>query len=329
MYRRIPAPDFSGNEQRTRIVVLITAVMMVVELVVGYWTNSMALTADGWHMATHAGALGLTLVGYWYARSRGGDARFNFGTGKVFSLTAFASAIILGIVAIDILVESGTRLLMPLEIDFNEALPVAVLGLLINVVCALILQGGDGNHHGHSHGHSHGHGHARDENLRAAYLHVLADALTSLCAIVALLAGRHLGWTFLDPLMGVVGGLVITRWAWGLCRDSSQQLLDMVPDLEQSAALRAELEAEDVEVTDLYLWLIGPGQLACAATVIDRQGRDHAALRARLQARLPEQPSTGLVLVLIEVVAAASVVSESEERHSHGHDHGHGHGHHH
>ena len=213
MYRRIPAPDFSGNEQRTRIVVLITAVMMVVELVVGYWTNSMALTADGWHMATHAGALGLALVGYWYARSRDGDARFNFGTGKVFSLTAFASAIVLGIVAIDILVESGTRLLMPLEIDFNEALPVAVLGLLINVVCALILQGGDGNHHGHSHGHSHGHGHARDENLRAAYLHVLADALTSLCAIVALLAGRHLGWTFLDPLMGVVGGLVITRWA--------------------------------------------------------------------------------------------------------------------
>jgi cation diffusion facilitator family transporter len=325
MSRSIPTPDFSGNEQRTRLVVVITAVMMVIELVVGMFTNSMALTADGWHMATHAGALGLTLVGYWYARSRDGDARFNFGTGKVFSLTAFASAIVLGIVALEMMVESGSRMWTPLDIDFSQALPVAVIGLLVNLVCAVILQGGEGNHsHGHSHGHDHG---GRDENLRAAYLHVLADALTSLLAIFALVAGRQFGWAILDPLMGVVGGLVITRWAWGLSRDASRQLLDMVPDADRVSALRAEVAAEDVEVDDLLLWAVGPGQLACAVTVVDRQGRDPHELRQRIAARLPEQEHVGLVVVLVEVVAGSERVSQDAVRHDAHHDHHHGHDH--
>ncbi|MFT5681549.1 MAG: cation diffusion facilitator family transporter [Myxococcota bacterium] len=326
MARTVPTPDLSGNEQRTRLVVVITAVMMVVELIVGTYTNSMALTADGWHMATHAGALGLTLVGYWYARSRDGDPRFNFGTGKVFSLTAFASAMVLGIVALEMIVESGMRLMTPLEIDFTQALPVAIIGLLVNLVCAVILQGGEGSQgHGHSHGHSHGGG--QDENLRAAYLHVLADALTSVLAIFALIAGRQLGWAFLDPLMGVVGGLVITRWAWGLSRDASRQLLDMVPDVDHAAALRAEVEAEDVEVSDLFLWTVGPGQLAAAVTVVDRQERDPIALRQRITDRLPEQDQIGLVLVLIEITRGSAMVSEDEVRHDAHHDHGHGHHH--
>ena len=325
MSRTIPTPDFSGNEQRTRLVVVITAVMMVIELVVGMFTNSMALTADGWHMATHAGALGLTLLGYWYARSRADDARFNFGTGKVFSLTAFASAIVLGIVALEMVVESGARMLTPLEIDFSQALPVAVIGLLVNLVCAVILQGGEG---GHSHSHSHGHDHGgRDENLRAAYLHVLADALTSLLAIFALVAGRQFGWAILDPLMGVVGGLVITRWAWGLSRDASRQLLDMVPDADRVAALRAEVAAEDVEIDDLLLWAVGPGQLACAVTVVDRQDRDPHALRQRIAARLPEQEHVGLVVVIVEVVAGSDRVSQGAVRHDAHHDHHHGHDH--
>jgi len=278
--------DFLGashdeNARRTLWVVALTAVMMVGEIAAGYWTGSMALLADGFHMATHAGALGIAALAYRYAKKHRHDPRFSFGTGKVGDLTGFASALILGIFAIGIAVESTLRLIDPVRVDFASATLVAVLGLAVNIVSALLLMGGHHDHHNHDHGQDldrHHHGH--DNNLRSAYFHVLADALTSLLAIAALLAGRYLGLGWMDPAMGIVGAIVIARWSWGLMRDTTAILLD-TNDERAAATIRAQVEAAGAVVTDLHVWRVGP---EARAAIVEVAGDPScAALRDRLK----------------------------------------------
>lgn len=275
------------NTRRTVWVVILTAVMMVGEIIAGTLTGSMALLADGFHMATHAGALGVAAIAYVYARRHASDARFSFGTGKVGDLAGFASALVLGLVAVGIAVESFARLLEPVDVAFGEAIAVAVLGLGVNIVSALLLSGGHGHHH-HGHGghhheeaHAHGHHHEADNNLRSAYFHVLADALTSVLAIAALMAGRYLGWAWCDPLMGIVGGIVIGRWSWTLMRDTAAVLLDAT-DAHVAEEVREAVEGPgDAVIQDLHVWRIGP-QARAAIVSVRGTGLDPATIRARL-----------------------------------------------
>lgn len=261
-----------SHEKRTRYVVALTAAMMVVEIAAGLWTGSMALLADGIHMATHAGALGVAAFAYSFARRHADNPRFTFGTGKVGDLAGFASALVLAIFAIGIAVESGQRLYSPLSIAYNEAIWIAVLGLLVNLASAWLL--GADHHHGHDHGHGHhhhdhAHDHAHaDNNMRSAYFHVLADALTSVLAIAALLAGRYLGWVWMDAAMGLVGALVIGRWSWTLLRDTAAVLVDAEADNDRYVEVRDALEDGDATVGDLHIWRIGPGKYAVIASLI-------------------------------------------------------------
>ena len=266
-----------ANARRTLWVVLITAIMMVGEILAGYVTGSMALLADGFHMATHAGALGIAAIAYAYARRHSDNPRYSFGTGKVGDLAGFASALVLGLVAMGIAIESAIRLANPAHVDFGEATIVAAIGLFVNLLSALLLSGG----HNHQHGHDDHHHGGADNNLRAAYIHVLADALTSVLAIVALLAGRYLGWVWLDPVMGVVGAVVIARWAWSLLRDTAAVLLDTAdPDLVSE--IRACVEGPgDARVADLHVWQIGPD--AHAAIVDVAGGVSQHTIRERLR----------------------------------------------
>lgn len=247
-----------AGERRTRWVVAITAVMMLGELIVGRLTGSVALTADGWHMGTHVGALGLTLVAYWYARTRAGHDAFSFGTGKVYALAGYTSGVLLAIVAIWMAKEGIEHLIVHPEVDYRDALPVAAVGLVVNIVSAYLLSRGHHYEHGHHHGHGHGNGHDHREhagaapkpgtldfNLRAAYIHIIADALTSLLAIGALSLGWWVNLWFLDPLMGLVGGAVITWWAISLCRQASRQLLDVVSSPRHEQIVRQRFEAID------------------------------------------------------------------------------------
>jgi cation diffusion facilitator family transporter len=293
--------DHERNERRTWFVIALTATMMVVEIIAGTIYGSMALVADGWHMSTHAAAMLISALAYFYARRHARDPRFTFGTGKLGDLAGFASAIILALIALLIGWESLLRLANPIPIDFGQAIAVAVIGLVVNLASAWLLRD-DHHHHGHHHHHSHGqhdhghhghhhdhgphdehhhHGHqaaGRDNNLRAAYLHVLADALTSVLAIIALLAGRSYGWIWLDPLMGIVGALVIARWSWGLIRDAGIILLDVVPEGEAlPQEIREALEREADRITDLHVWQVGPGH--------------HAAIIS-LASPTPKAPST-------------------------------------
>lgn len=222
--------DHARNERRTWIVIIITAAMMVAEIVAGRLYGSMALTADGWHMSTHAAAMLIAALAYHYARKHARNPRFSFGTGKLGELAGFASAVILALIAILISWESFARLRSPVGIDFREAILVAVVGLVVNLGCAWLLRGSHG--HGHDHGHSHDHGAGRDGNLRAAYIHVVADALTSVLAIVGLVVGSLYGWLWLDPVIGIIGALVIARWSWGLIRNTGGVLLDYLPESE-------------------------------------------------------------------------------------------------
>jgi cation diffusion facilitator family transporter len=270
------------GERRTRAVVLLTFAMMIAELVVGTMTGSMALVADGWHMATHAGALGLAVFAYWYARTRARSAEYTFGTGKVYALAGYTSGILLGVVSLWMFVESALRLYEHPVVHFGDALPVAVLGLLVNLASMLLL--GTEHHHGpghdHEHDHDHDHEHAKDHNIRAAYVHVLADAVTSILAIGALIAGRWLGWWFLDPAMGIVGGLLIAKWSLGLCRDASRQLLDAVFSRELARRISDRLETiDDVKVADLHLWEIAPGRQGCIVSLVTGEPRDTAFYR--------------------------------------------------
>jgi cation diffusion facilitator family transporter len=258
--------DFLGqgherNERRTRLVVLLSALMMVAEITVGTISGSMALVADGWHMATHTLALGVSAGAYWLARRWARDPRYSFGTGKLGSLAGFASALALGAVAVGIAVESISRFFEPRTVDYREAIVVAVIGLIVNLVSAALLH--EGGHHHHDHEHAHGHHHAHDHNLRSAYLHVLADALTSVLAIAALAAGMFAGWTWLDPAVGIVGAVVIVQWSLKLLHDTAGVLLDRVPDaaLEQSIRARVE-QGGNARITDFHLWEVGPGRYA-------------------------------------------------------------------
>jgi cation diffusion facilitator family transporter len=278
------------HERRTWLVVGLTAAMMVAEIIAGTIFGSMALVADGWHMSTHAAALAIAALAYRFARRHAHDPRFSFGTGKVGELAAFSSAIILALIAMLIGYESLVRLMAPVPIQFDEATVVAVIGLAVNLASAWLLAG-DHHHHGHrhhDHGHHHGHGHEHlrnheghhhhdhahrdhhggDTNIRAAYLHVLADALTSVLAIVALLAGRFYGWSWLDPVMGVVGALVIARWSWGLIRVAGATLLDAVPDQTLVRSVRERIEVGEDRVTDLHLWRLGPGHAGLIVSVV-------------------------------------------------------------
>ena len=253
------------GERRTRWVVAITLVMMIIEIVAGMVFGSMALLADGWHMATHAAALGVTVFAYAYARKHATDPRYSFGTGKVGALGGFASAISLALVALAVTSESVSRLLSPVEIHFGEAIGVATVGLIVNVVCALLLRE-DHDHHHHGGGHHH---HHHDHNLRGAYLHVMADALTSVLAILALVLGSQFGWIWMDPAMGVVGALIIARWSWSLLRSTSAVLLDAETSMERRAQVREAIESDaDNRVVDLHLWRVGPNHLAAVVSVV-------------------------------------------------------------
>jgi len=250
------------GERRVYLVLGLTIITMIVEIVAGLFFNSMALTADGWHMGTHAAAFGITLFAYRYARKHANDPRFSFGTGKVSVLGGFASAIALGVVALLMAAESAHRLIEPRDIHFNEAIIVAVVGLLVNLVCALLLKEDHHHHHGQDHEHHH------DHNLRAAYFHVLADALTSVTAIVALVLGRLFGWVILDPVIGIVGSLIIARWALGLLKETSSVLLDGSVDVSAQDAIRAAIDIHSTcQITDLHVWAVAPGKLAVILAV--------------------------------------------------------------
>lgn len=250
--------DHDRNARRTWAVIIITTMMMVVEIAAGTFYGSMALVADGWHMSTHAAALLIAALSYTYARKNAENPRFSFGTGKIGDLAGFASAVILGIVAILIGWESFLRLTNPVAINFPQATVVAVIGLIVNLGCAVLLHDG----HAHSHEHSHGHHHhaATDNNLRAAYMHVMADALTSVFAIAALLAGRMYGWLWLDPMIGILGALVIARWSWGLLKEAGAVLVDYVSkDEDLPAEIVEAIERDGDKITDLHVWQLGPG----------------------------------------------------------------------
>jgi cation diffusion facilitator family transporter len=263
-------PAATQGETRTRAVVALTAVMMVLELVVGWWTHSLALLADGWHMGTHVGALGISALAYWYARTRAGQTEFAFGTGKVYALAGYTSAGLLIAVALGVIIESVGRFMAPQTVMFAEAFPVAVLGLGVNLLSAWLLDVPHGHDHDHDHDHAHGghDGHHHDHNLRAAYLHVVADALTSVMAIGALLAGRYLGWGWIDPVVAVVGALVILKWGVGLIRETGRQLIDLDPSKKHREQVKAALEGvAGTRVMDLHLWRVGPRQLVCMVSV--------------------------------------------------------------
>jgi cation diffusion facilitator family transporter len=290
------------GERRTRWVVAITVTMMLVEIVAGMAFGSMALLADGWHMGTHAAALSVAVFAYVYARRHAGDPRYSFGTGKVGALGGFASAIGLAVVALLVLVESARRLAGPVAIRFDEAIGVATVGLAVNLVCAWLLREHDHAtaHEEHRHGADHGHDPHRDHNLRAAYLHVLADALTSVFAIVALLTGKVLGWTWMDPIMGIVGALVIARWSVGLLRDTSAVLLDAEVAGARRDAIRSAIETGcDDRVSDLHVWRVGPRHLAAIVSVVASAPMPPSAYKDRLHA-FPD-----LAHVTVEVHACA------------------------
>jgi cation diffusion facilitator family transporter len=269
--------DFNSTnnegEKRTLWVLILTAITMVAEIVAGAWYGSMALLADGWHMGTHVAAFLITLFAYRYARRHASNPEFSFGTGKVNVLGGFASAVALAVVALVMAVESVVRLFEPQTIQFTQAIWVAVLGLAINLISALLL--GHDHHHGHDHDHDHDHDHHHDMNLYAAYMHVLADALTSVLAIAALLAGKYLGLNWLDPLMGIVGAVIIARWAVGLVRESAPVLLDASLAEEKRSAIRQTLEQDaDNIVTDIHIWRVSGNHYAAMISLMTHAPRD-------------------------------------------------------
>lgn len=297
---RLAMADQGRNAARVKIVLILTLVMMVAEIVAGSIYGSMALLADGWHMSTHAAVLGVAVFAYSYAKRHEANAAYTFGTGKIGDLAAFTSAILLGVVAVLMAIESFERLANPVAIAFNEAIIVAGVGLVVNLVSAWLLKDDHSHHHSHDHGdghahdhedhdhkddghHEESHAHHRDHNREAAYAHVLADALTSVFAIVALTAGLFWGLNWMDPAMGVVGALIIAKWSVTLMKDSGRVLLDATPTGATATAVRRAIESDgDARVTDLHIWRIAPGQLAAVLTVAARMPQSAAHYRARL-----------------------------------------------
>jgi cation diffusion facilitator family transporter len=326
------APDHEASEKKTWAVIVLCGVMMAAEIVGGLLFGSIALIADGLHMSTHAGALLLAALAYSYARKHASDTRFCFGTGKLGDLAGFTSAIVLAMIAILIGYESVARLFQPVPIHFAEAIPIACLGLAVNIVSAWLLSSGGHHHHGHGHGnghdherededdhehhphdhtrenehgheghpHDHDHDHAiaaanepddhqhghpgahRDNNMRAAVIHVAADAAVSILVIVGLLLARAFGWLWMDPLAGIVGACVIASWSYGLIRDTGAILLDMNPDPRLADQLRQAIEVDGDRLDDLHLWRVGPGHLAAIVSVVTRDPHDPSYYRDRL-----------------------------------------------
>jgi cation diffusion facilitator family transporter len=278
--------DSSAAERRTRIVIAITATMMVVEIAAGVAFNSMALLADGWHMSTHVAAFFITALAYHFSRRHAADMRYSFGTGKMGVLGGFASAVVLSVIALLMAGESVHRFLVPLPIHFPQAIGVAVVGLAVNLVCALLLKEDPPHAHRHS---AHAHGpagdHHHDLNLRAAYVHVLADALTSVTALVALTAGMLLGWSWLDAVMGMVGGVVVSVWAFGLIRDTSGILLDRTPESSDLPnEIRRAVESDgDSRITDLHVWQVGAGRFAAIISLVAEHPRPFEDYRQSLR----------------------------------------------
>lgn len=284
--------DNPAAERGTRIVMWITAVTMILEIAAGWWFNSMALLADGWHMSSHALAIGLSAFAYAAARRYAHDPRFAFGTWKIEVLAGFTSAVLLIAIAAMMVAGSIERLLSPQTIHYQEAMLVGAIGLAVNIVCALILGGAHHHHghghdhdhhhhdhgHGHGHDHGHGHGHHADLNLRAAYVHVITDAATSVLAIIALAGGWLYGWAWLDPAMGVVGAILVAAWAKNLIRETGKVLLDREMDhpvvQEIREAVEASRDGERIRITDLHVWRVGRQHYSCALSVVT----DNAAL---------------------------------------------------
>ena len=263
------------NERKTWMVVALASAMMVGEITGGLLFGSVALVADGLHMSTHAGALLIAALAYLFARRYAGDPRFAFGTGKFGDLAGFTSAIVLAMIALLIGYEAVARLLHPAPIAFAEALPIAALGLLVNLVSAFLLHADD-DHADEDEAHHH------DLNLRAAYIHVLADAVTSLLAILALSLGWAFGWLWTDPVAGLAGALVIANWSWGLVRQAGAVLLDAMPDRALAGRIRRALETAGDKVTDLHLWRIGPGHCGAIIALVSHRPQPPAAYKARL-----------------------------------------------
>jgi cation diffusion facilitator family transporter len=274
------------NERRTWAVITLCSFMMVAEIVGGFLFGSIALVADGLHMSTHASALLLAALAYRFARRHAEDDRFSFGTGKFGDLAGFTSAIVLAMIALLIGYEAATRFIWPVPISFNEAIPIAALGLAVNVVSVLLLSGGHEHFHGHDNEDEHDHDHTdesahhhphqaahRDNNLRAAVVHVLADAAVSILVIVGLTLGRLFGWVWMDPAAGLLGAIVIATWAYTLIRDTGAILLDMTPDRGMAERMRAVIETDGDRLTDLHLWRLGPGHLGVIVSVATRQER--------------------------------------------------------
>ncbi|MBL7031550.1 MAG: CDF family Co(II)/Ni(II) efflux transporter DmeF [Nitrospira sp.] len=255
------------GEKRTKQVLVLTVITMVVEIIAGFAFGSMALLADGWHMGTHSIAFAITIFAYHYSRKHARDDQFTFGTGKVSVLGGFASAIALAGVAIVMAIESIGRFINPSVIQFNEAIVVAAAGLTINIICAVLLSG----HHGHTDSGEHHH----DHNIRGAYFHVLADALTSILAIIALLFGKYYGWNWLDPSMGIVGAVLITRWSYGLIRDTSSILLDKSITVEKTKDIKDAIESDsDNMVADIHVWKVGPADYAAMISLVTHYPKD-------------------------------------------------------
>jgi len=274
-----------AGEARTLFVVLLTASMMVIEIVAGLVYGSMALLADGLHMASHAVALGIAAFAYVVSRRSANDRQYSFGVGKINSLAGFASAVLLMGFALVMVTESTDRLLHPLAIAFDQALIVAVVGLIVNGVSAWILMATP-HDHDHDHGHGHNH-HHHDHNLRGAYLHVLADALTSILAIAALLAGKYFGASWLDPAMGFVGAVLVAKWSFGLIRDSSRVLLDKAADPQMLEELRQSIEGNSSDrIADLHMWSIGHGIYAAELAIVSDRPATPDHYKSRIPARL-------------------------------------------
>jgi cation diffusion facilitator family transporter len=284
--------DHERAERRTWAVIVLCSVMMIAEIAGGMMFGSLALVADGLHMSTHAGALLLAALAYTCARRYADDRRFTFGTGKFGDLAGYSSAIVLAMIAILIGYEAISRLIDPVAIRFHEAIPIAVLGLVVNVVSAWLLSGGHHHDHGHAHGHSHDHedeehdhshgAHHRDNNMRAAVVHVIADAAVSVLVIAGLLLAWKFGWLWMDPLAGFIGALVIANWSIGLLRDTGSILLDRTPDPRIAEKVRKVIESDGDTVTDLHLWRLGPGHLSVIVSVATTQARDATHYRQRL-----------------------------------------------
>lgn len=296
-------------ERSTRLVVAVTSVMMVIEILAGWWFGSMALLADGWHMSSHALAVGLSALAYVASRRYARDHRFTWGAWKIEVLAAYTSGLFLVAIALFMTVESAERLLAPEPISFDEAIAVALLGLLVNIGCAVVLgrsHAGASRHGGHGHDHRgdedrhhEDHVHHVDLNLRSAYLHVVADAMTSVLAVVALAAGKHLGWVRLDPAMGIVGAALVAAWAWGLLRQTGRVLLDAETDEADAGEIRRLLEREAGEATrvaDFHLWRVGKGRYACVVGLVTSSEALSPDDVKRLLSRRPE-----LIHVTVEI----------------------------